>query len=75
MNKINFLKILFILTNLFFSVNVLSESKKDQIFLSDQRDPQINIESNNDRVGIPAFTMKVGPDGSEDYSISLQILA
>ena len=75
MNKINFLKILFILTTLFFSVNVLSESKKDQSFLSDQRDPQINIESNNDRVGIPAFTMTVGPDGSEDYSISLQILA
>ena len=75
MNKLNFLKILFILTTLFFSVNVLSESKKDQIFLSDQRDPQINIESNNDRVGIPAFTMTVGPDGSEDYSISLQILA
>jgi len=35
----------------------------------------IAVGSSGGGAGIPAFTMKTNPDGSEDYSINLQILA
>ncbi|MGL4733966.1 MAG: flagellar type III secretion system pore protein FliP, partial [Enterovibrio sp.] len=33
------------------------------------------LQIKNGNAGIPAFNMTVNPDGSEDYSITLQILA
>lgn len=33
------------------------------------------VQAKNSGLGIPALTMSVNPDGTEDYSVSLQILA
>ncbi len=35
----------------------------------------IGLGSSSGGAGIPALTMKTNPDGSEDYSVNLQILA
>lgn len=76
MNKTNHLKLLFFILSIFFSANIFSQSViNDQIADTDQNKFQKNIQVGNDQNGISAFTMTIRPDGSEDYSISLQILA
>ena len=70
-NKFNKTKFVFVFLIFIFTANVFSEPQlNDQVLDSSQKDLELN-----QKIGIPVFNMTVNPDGSEDYSVSLQILA
>ncbi len=65
----------------FFSVPLVFAEKEfipasrtvTETLINDVSNSSMSLVGNG--VGIPAFTMKVNPSGSEDYSVTLQILA
>lgn len=75
--SIHFFALLCLLLGTFFSSSVLAQQSNSSISSNSSSALQSNLVSNNGiggLAGIPAIKMSPQPDGSQEYSVTLQIL-